>query len=234
MLALILMHNNDVMHQECNMDESIISTCMGFPGKTKDNRKTRQDLADLCNRSSLELKVNGGKPRASFYLKSQHRKEVMRWMKGLKFPDGYAVGLRRSVNMATGKWIGLKSHDYHIIMKRLLLVMFWSYFDYVVWTVLAELSYFYRQLCAKEIAVKMIQKLEKEIPVILCKVEKFFPLSFFNPMQHLCIHLPYEAKVGGLVQYRWMYHIKRALRYLKLMVGNRTRVEGSITEAFIL
>jgi hypothetical protein len=31
-----------------------------------------------------------------------------------------------------------------------------------------------------------------------------------------------------------MYHIKRALRYLKLMVGNRTRVEGSITEAFIL
>jgi hypothetical protein len=28
MLALILMHNIDVMHQERNMDESIISTCM--------------------------------------------------------------------------------------------------------------------------------------------------------------------------------------------------------------
>jgi hypothetical protein len=26
-------------------------------------------------------------------------------------------------------------------------------------------------------------------------------------MQHLLVHLPYEAKVGGLVQYRWMYHI---------------------------
>jgi hypothetical protein len=58
--------------------------------------------------------------------------------------------------------------------------------------------------------------------------------EFFNPMQHLLIHLPYEAKVGGLVQYRWMYHIERALRYLKQIVGNRARVEGCITEAFIL
>jgi hypothetical protein len=53
-------------------------------------------------------------------------------------------------------------------------------------------------------------------------------------MQHLLIHLPYEAKVGDLVQYRWMYHIERALRYLKPMVVNRGRVEGCITEAFIL
>jgi hypothetical protein len=31
-----------------------------------------------------------------------------------------------------------------------------------------------------------------------------------------------------------MYHIERALRYLKPMVGNRARVEESIAEAFIL
>jgi hypothetical protein len=80
----------------------------------------------------------------------------------------------------------------------------------------------------------MMQKLEKEIPVLLCKMEKKFPPRFFNLMQHLHIHLPYEAKVGGPVQYRWMYHIERALRYLKPMVGNRARVEGCITEAFML
>jgi hypothetical protein len=40
--------------------------------------------------------------------------------------------------------------------------------------------------------------------------------------------------VGGTIQYRWMYHIERALRYLKPMVDNRARVEGCITEAFIL
>jgi hypothetical protein len=63
---------------------------------------------------------------------------------------------------------------------------------------------------------------------------KKIPPGFFNPMQHLLIHLPYEAKVGGPVQYRWMYHIERALRYLKPMVSNRARVEGCIIKAFIL
>jgi hypothetical protein len=61
MSALILMHNIDVMHQERNMGESIISIYMGFLGKTKHNRKARQDLVEVCNHPSLELKVNGGK-----------------------------------------------------------------------------------------------------------------------------------------------------------------------------
>jgi hypothetical protein len=82
--------------------------------------------------------------------------------------------------------------------------------------------------------VEMMQKLENEIPVILCKMEKKISPWFFNPMQHLLIHLPFEAKVGGLIQYKWMYHIERALRYLKPMIGNRARVEWSIAEAFIL
>jgi hypothetical protein len=67
--VLILMHNIDVMHQERNMSESIISTCMSFPGKIKDNMKTRKDLAGLCNHPTLELKVTGGKPHASFCFK---------------------------------------------------------------------------------------------------------------------------------------------------------------------
>jgi hypothetical protein len=142
MSALILMHNIDVMHWEHNMGESIISTCMCFPGK-KDNRKTRKDLA-LCNHPSLELKETGGKPHTSFCLKPQQRKEVMQWMKELKFPDGYAVGMRRYVNVTTGKLTGVKSHDYHIIMERFLPIVFWGYLDNAVWMVLAELSYIYR------------------------------------------------------------------------------------------
>jgi hypothetical protein len=33
------MHNIDVMHQEYNVAESIISTCMDIMGKIKDNFK---------------------------------------------------------------------------------------------------------------------------------------------------------------------------------------------------
>jgi hypothetical protein len=58
--------------------------------------------------------------------------------------------------MTTGKLIELRSHDYHIIMERLLPVMFQGYFDDAIWMVLEELSYFYRHLCAKEIMVEMM------------------------------------------------------------------------------
>jgi hypothetical protein len=49
----------------------------------------------------------------------------------------------------------------------------------------------------------MMQKLEKEITVPICKMEKIFPPGWFNAMQHLLVHLPWEVKVGGPVQFRW-------------------------------
>jgi hypothetical protein len=156
----------------------------------------------------------------------------MSWMPDLKFPYGYAAGFRRAINMEIGKINGLKSHDYHIFVERLMPVMFRAYLNNDVWTTLAELSLFYKQFCAKEIKKEMMEKLEKEILVLLCKLEKIFRLGWFNPMQHLLVHLPYEAKIGGLQQYRWMYHIERALKKLKAMVGNKARVEGCIAEEF--
>jgi hypothetical protein len=188
--ALILMHNIDVMHQECNVGESILSACMSFTDKTKDNHKATKDLALICNRPSLELKSHGGKPRAPFCLKARDRKEVLIWLKNLKFPNGYAASFRRAVNLDTGKLSGVKSHDYHIFMKILIPVMFRGYLDDDVWTALAELSHFYRQLCAKEIKKDMMEKLEDEILVLLCKLEKIFPTGWFNSMQHLLVHLP--------------------------------------------
>jgi hypothetical protein len=83
--ALILMHNIDIMHQEHNVCESILNTCMSFVNKTKNNHKARKDLALLCNRPTLELKSHGGKPRAPFCLKARDGKEVLIWLKNLKF-----------------------------------------------------------------------------------------------------------------------------------------------------
>jgi hypothetical protein len=38
-----------------------------------------------------------------------------------------------------------------------------------------ELSYFYRQICAKQVSKAMMQKLKKEIAVLVCKMEKNIP-----------------------------------------------------------
>jgi hypothetical protein len=54
------------MHQKRNVGESILSTCMGFTDKTEDNQKVGRDLAQLCNRSTLQLTTSGGKPHVPF------------------------------------------------------------------------------------------------------------------------------------------------------------------------
>jgi hypothetical protein len=67
-----------------------------------------------------------------------------------------------------------------------------------VWQVPAELSYFFCILCAKELSQTLVAKLEDAALVLLCKLEKIYPPSFFNPMQDMILHLPYEARMGGL------------------------------------
>jgi hypothetical protein len=125
------------------------------------------------------------------------RKEILRWLKKLKFLDCYASNIKWAVNVSTGKLNGLKSHDYHIIIERLMSVIFRGYFDVDMWKIFVELSYFYRQIYVKQVSKAMMQKLEKKITVLVCKIEKIFLQGWFNAMQYLLVHLPWEAKVGG-------------------------------------
>ena len=77
MRALILPHNIDVMHQERNVCVALFDTIMDFGGSTKDNFKARVDLAEICNRPTLELRENGGRPCSKFSLKPNEQRDVM-------------------------------------------------------------------------------------------------------------------------------------------------------------
>jgi hypothetical protein len=68
--------------------------------------------------------------------------------------------------------------------------MFRGYFNPDLWKMFAELSYFYRQICGKQVSKVMMQRLEKEISVLVCKMKTVFPPGWFNVMQHLLVHLP--------------------------------------------
>jgi hypothetical protein len=63
--------------------------------------------------------------------------------------------------------------------------------------VLAKLSYFFHQLCAKELSKTVITKLEKMAPELVYELEKIFSPGFFLLMQHLIVHLPNEARFGA-------------------------------------
>jgi hypothetical protein len=145
-------------------------------------------------------------------LKPTERKEILRWLKKLKFPDHYASNIKQAVNASTDKFNGLKSHDYHILIERMMPVMFHDYFNADLWKIFVELSYFYRQICDKQVSKAMMQKLEKKITVLVCKMEKIFSSGWFNAMQHLLVHLPWEGKVGGHAQLKWIYSQERELK----------------------
>ena len=63
--------------------------------------------------------------------------------------------------------------------------------------------------CSRTLKRSELEKLEERIVLILCKFERFFPPAFFDIMVHLTVHLPREAILEDLVQYQWMYSIKR-------------------------
>jgi hypothetical protein len=236
---LILPHNIDLIHHERNVTKSIISMCFDFTGFMKDNMNTRRDLANICDHTSLEARANPRgnltRPRAPYYFKPKERKKMIKWLKTLKFLDCYTANIKRAVNISTGKLNGLKNHDYHIIMERLMSVIFCGYLNVNLWKAFTELSYFYMQICAKEVSKAMMQKLEKEIMLLVCKMEKVFPpgAGWFNVIQHLLVHLPWEARVGGHIQFRCMYIQERELKKLKAMVHNKARVEGCIVDTFV-
>jgi len=117
----LLRHNLDVMHIEKNFFDNIINTILDVLGKTKDNLKSRLDLPDICERLELYVMDNGKGPIPIFRLDAKGKKALFDWIiNSVKFPDGYASNLSRCVDNNNGKFSGMKSHDCHVFMQRLL------------------------------------------------------------------------------------------------------------------
>jgi len=103
----------------------------------------------------------------------------------------------------------MKSHDCHVFMQTLILLAFRDLVPKGIWDALTKISHFFRDICSSKLNVDHIERLEKNIVKTIGKFEMIFPLSFFDSIEHLPVHLLFEEKVGGLVQYRWMYPFER-------------------------
>jgi hypothetical protein len=112
-----------------------MSMCLDVTSFMTDNMNVRKDLAALCDHPSLEAQLNATRklrrPKAPYYLKPTERKEVLKWLKTMKFSYRYAANIKRAVNVSTSKLNGVKSHNYHIFIERLMSVMFHGYFNLI-------------------------------------------------------------------------------------------------------
>ena len=96
----------------------------------------------------------------------------------------------------------MKSHDCHVFIQTLIPLASRDLLPKGIWNALTEISHFFKDICSSKLNVDHIERLETNIVETLCKLEIIFPPSFF-------VYLPFEIKVGGLVQCRWMYPFER-------------------------
>ena len=159
----------------------------------------------------LKLRPDGSydKPRAFFSLSPNERNGFYDFLKSVKYPDSYAANISRSVNAKNGRLSGLKSHNCHVLLQRILPIGLREFAHKDISIILFELDNFFQDLCSRTLKRSELEKLKECIVLILCKLERFFPPAFFDVMVHLAVHLPREAILGGPVQYRWMYLIER-------------------------
>ncbi|XP_066354558.1 uncharacterized protein [Miscanthus floridulus] len=172
-------------------------------------------------------------PAAWYAMEKEERTAFCGFMKSIRFPYGYASNLTRCISADGSKVQGLKTHDCHILLQRILPTDLRGLVHKDIYEAVVELGKFFQELCSRKLKVDVVKHLKAEIPVILCKLEKIFPPAFFDVMVHLAVHLPDEALLRGPIQYGWMYPIERQLGTLKGYVRNRARPKGSIAEAYI-
>ena len=209
---LLIRHNLDVMHIEKNVFENLFHTIMDT-SKSKDNMFARQDMQYICDRPlSNPYPDNNGKmtkDRGKYTLEKGNVKKVCAWLKNVKFPDGYASNIGNCVNIQDSSFYGFKSHDCHVFMQRLLPLAIRGFVPEDVYEAVTELCMFFRVLCSKTLHLYDLSRMKLTIVETICKLERIFPPSFFDSMEHLIIHLADEAILGVPVQYRWMYKYER-------------------------
>ncbi|GJZ97386.1 hypothetical protein Tco_0669839 [Tanacetum coccineum] len=162
------------------------------------------------------------------------RKCFCKFIKGVRLPDWFGSNFKQKVTADDNNITGIKSHDCHIMMHRLLPYGVQQYLPKSIAAPIIEFCLFFKQLCARTLMQQDMSKAKIQSISILIELEQIFPPAFFDIMIHVAIHLPDEAILGGPIRYRWMFPFERYMKKLKNYVRNKAKPEGSIAEGYVV
>jgi hypothetical protein len=118
-------------------------------------------------------------------------------------------------------------------MTQILLVAIRGIMDEHVRQMLFGLCNFFDVISQKSIGVKKLDSLQEEIMVILCKLEMYFPTTFFDIMVHLLVHILEDIVQVGPTFLHSMMPFERMNGVTKGYIHNRSRRDGSIAMGFL-
>jgi len=147
------------------------------------------DVAELCGCGDVKLvQLQNGKlakSKTNYTFSNKDVKSIYKWISELKMPDDYASNIARCENQDKGNMHDMESREYH-----------------VSWSALVGLSRFFKDICSNTLRMNNLVKMEENIPIIVCKLERIFPPTFFDSMEHYVIHHPMEETLGCPIQYQ--------------------------------
>ncbi|CAL9005052.1 unnamed protein product, partial [Prunus brigantina] len=168
-----------------NVCDSIIGTLLEIPGKNKDGIAARLDLLNMGVKTDLQPDYGERRtrlPPGPWNLSRAEKREVCNSFYGMKVPESYSSNIKNLVSLQDSRLLGLKSHDCHTLMQQLLPVAIRSVLEKPARYAITRLCFFFNAICAKTVDVSNLDKLEEDVVVTLCLLEKYFPPSFFDIM----------------------------------------------------
>jgi hypothetical protein len=221
----------DVMHLERNLCASLLKFLLG----TKDTAEVRKDLEEEGIRQHLWLRrsrvgPNYVKAAAPYTLNSSEKRVFLYSLGNVVAPTGYAACFAR--NAGPKRLVGLKSHDFHVILEQILPVVVRNLMSVGPRTAIIRLGRCFARICAKVIDENEIDNLRLYVVETMCMLERWFPPAFFDISVHLVVHLVDELEMLGPVATRWCYPMERFMSVLKGYVRNRSKPEGSMAMGY--
>ncbi|GJU55021.1 hypothetical protein Tco_1228735 [Tanacetum coccineum] len=175
---------------EKNVAKSLVRTLLHVPGKIKDGVNARLDLTELGVKPELFAMQEEGKttlPPAGYILTNAEKDTFCETLYNIRVPQGYCSNFSSLVNLKDRKLVGLKSHDYHMLMQEFLPIAIRSIMHPPTRYAIIRFCFFFKSICSKEIILQELDKMQAELVVTLCLLEKFFPLEYHKSMETIGI-----------------------------------------------
>nr|GEV25152.1 hypothetical protein [Tanacetum cinerariifolium] len=179
--------------QTFNMRAIVLWTINDFPARSSLHfiyARVRQNKNEKCL-----------KPQAAYSFTPKNRKKFYRFIKGVKLPDGFGSNFKNKVPDNDTNIIGLKSHDFHIMMQRLLPYGLQQYLPIDIAKLIIKLCLLFKQIYSQTLMEDDMLKAQSKVVDIRLNIKLIYPPAFFDIMIHLVIHLPLDALEGGPIRF---------------------------------
>ena len=96
----------------------------------------------------LWIQDDGTEPHVPYALSKEQIHKLFKWIEELQLPDRYASNISRCVNWKKNCIYGMKAHDCHVFMQKLLPIICRDLLPKHVADPIIELCNFFQDLCS--------------------------------------------------------------------------------------